>query len=152
MPQDEEPIMNLLREMHAEEAVEPVDELKVLLTLRRLLYRDGGIVGIIRSGRDIEGTIGLSLDEVWYSSSQHINKLWLFVPPKYRKTPHAKSCMEFGRWYSDQVGVPLMSGEVCTKGTEKRVELVGRQMPTLGRLFVYNARITLDLPTVVVSS
>lgn len=140
MPEDEDPIMVLLIAMHAEESAEPVDEVKVRFTLRRLIERDRGVVGIIRGKARIEGTIGLDLDTVWYSSAKHLNKLWLYVHDEHRKSTHAKTMLEFSKWYSDQVGIPLMADELCGPNTDAKVKLVGRQLPESGKMFVYNPR------------
>lgn len=143
--------MDLLDQMHGEESTEPVDRIKVRMTLRRLLHRDYGIVGVIRGKTHIEATVGLDVSAPWNSSKQHLKKIWLFVHPSHRKSPHAKSCLEFARWYSDQVGIPLWAEEICTPVTEKRVELVGRQMPAVGKVFIYNARVAVDMPLVAVT-
>lgn len=144
------PLMDLLRIMHAEESVEPVDEDKVLQTLWRLINHDGGIVGVIRGDDGIEGTVGLSLHELWYTSARHLSKLWLFVPPEYRRTTHCKLMLQFSKWYSDEVGIPLMGEEIVMPTTEKRVELVGRQLPEFGRMFLYNRRAPAEVEAVAV--
>jgi hypothetical protein len=135
--------MSLLRAMHAEESVEPVDENKVRYILQRLLYQSGGVVGVIRGKDGIEGTVGIALDTVWYSSAQHLKKLWLFVHPDCRKSTHAKSMLEFSKYYADHVGVPLMTDEICGPNTEAKVKLVSRQLNESGKTFLYNRRETL---------
>lgn len=137
---EEQQLMDLLRIMHGEESVEPVDEDKVHQTLLRLINHDGGIVGVIRGSDGIEGTVGLCLNQLWYSSAKHLSKLWLFVPPEYRRTTHCKVMLQFAKWYSDEVGIPLMGEEIVMPTTEKRVELVGRQLPEFGKMFLYNRR------------
>lgn len=140
-PADLMSIMKLLVPMHDEESVEPVDHLKVYYTVERLLRHDGGVVGVIRDKGEIQGTVGLALEEVWYSSSKHLRKLWLFVPEAHRKSFHGRSMLEFSKLYADTIGIPLWADEICTPATEKKVDLVGRQLPQMGHVFLYNRRI-----------
>lgn len=140
VPFDEDPLMLLLDEMLGEEAVDPVDEPKLRLTLRGLLNRRGGVVGVMRGENGIEGTIGLALEQVFYSSAYRLSKLWLYVPPAHRQSTHAKTMILFSKMYSDRLGVPLISEEIFWPNTERRIELIERQMPSLGRLFLYNQR------------
>jgi len=140
VPFDEDPLMALLSDMLREEAIDSIDELKVRMVLRNLLKRRGGVVGVIRGDSGIEGTIGLALDQLYYSSADHLSKLWLYVPVAHRQTSHAKAMLMFSKMFSDSVGIPLIAEEIVMPGTERRLGMVERQMPAFGRVFLYNQR------------
>lgn len=142
LPADADELLLLLNVRQSEEAADLVDPGKLVSTLTKLMRRDGGVIGVIRGPNGIEGTVGMNLDSLWYSSAVHLNVLWLYVPVAHRRSTHCKVLLKFCKSWSDEVGVPLAVNEIVVPITEQRVELVGRQMPALGKTFLYNRRVT----------
>jgi hypothetical protein len=136
VPADAEPMMILLREMHAENGLAPLDEQKVRNTLMRGLTGDGAIVGIIRSDGIIAASVGLFISRWWYSEASHVEDLWSFVSENYRKSEYAKNLLVWSKHAAKVLGQPLLMGVLSSERTQAKIKLYQRQLGApVGALF-----------------
>jgi len=126
--EDMDQLMNMCREMHSENGVFTMNEVKVHDTLQRALNRRGAIVGVIDNDKELEASIYLMVATHWYSDQMHLNELWNYVRPTYRRTDNAKKLISFAKRCSNESGLPLVIGVVSNTRTEAKVRLYERQL------------------------
>lgn len=136
-PDDAPAIMDLLRLMHAENGLAPLDEAKVGVMLAQGLARQLAMVGVIGDPGALEATVGLFVCELWYSSALHLEDRWNFVHPDHRAgTLHAPNLIAFAKSSAQRMGIPLLMGITSAHRTEGKVRLYERQMGSaIGALF-----------------
>lgn len=138
LPSDEGAIMDLLRVRHQEEGVGSFDDECVLLTLRRGIYRNFAMVGVVRGkGGAVEASIGLYVDQPWYSKEGYLSDRWAVVGVGFRKSEHAKSMLQFAKWAATELGFPLVMTMIQNEATEGKTKLYERQLPKAGSLFIF---------------
>ena len=136
VPADAEAMMTLLREMHQENGLAPLDEAKVRSTLMRGLTGDGAIVGIIRSDGIIAASVGLFISRWWYSETSHVEDLWSFVSEGHRKSEYAKNLLVWSKHAAESLGQPLLMGVLSSERTQAKIKLYQRQLGApVGALF-----------------
>jgi hypothetical protein len=135
---DEPAIYNLLMLMHREAGTFSFSDRKVRAHMAQGTRHEGGIVGVVDGMNGVEATVGLAITQAWYSEDWHLNELWNFVHPAYRKNGHAAKMVEFSKWCSDNMTIPLVIGAVMNKRTEAKIRLLKRLVPVMGGLFLYN--------------
>lgn len=139
-PREEEDIMQVCRELHEENGLFDMDETMVRAMLRRAFDRRGGIIGVIGGPGAIEAVIFLIISNFWYSQQPHLEELFSYCRPQYRRSGHAKSLVEFAKRCSDELYMPLVIGIVSNIRTEAKVRLYRRQLSEpAGAFFVYNS-------------
>ncbi len=139
-PEDTEPMMVLLREMHAENGIAPLDEEKVRQVLIRGLMGHRAIIGVIRGKSGIEASVGLYIGNWWYSGDEHVEDLWSFVSEPYRRSEHAKALLQWAKHASTFLERPLLMGVLSSERTAAKIKLYERQLgPAIGALFVVRA-------------
>jgi hypothetical protein len=138
-PEDDKPVYELLRRLHAENALGSLAPAKVMAMVRRGTRGEGGVIGIISGESGIEASIGLVMGQWWYSDDWHLEEMWNFVHPDHRRSTHAKKLVEFAKWTSDRLGVPLLLGILTRHRLLPKMRLLQRQVPQVGALFLHNA-------------
>lgn len=93
--------------------------------------------GVVSGPSVIEGAIGLFPTEPWNSSDIYIRAFFHFVHPLYRKSRHAVDLAQFGKWFADLAGVPLVFELLHPERTEAKERLYGRQATRVGGLFLH---------------
>ena len=141
---DEPAIYNLLMLMHREAGTFSFSDRKVRDHMEHATRQKGGIAGIVYGENGVEATVGLSISQAWYSEDWHLNELWNFVHPAYRKKGHAQKLVEFSKWCSDNMTIPLVIGAVLNKRTEAKMRMLKRLVPVMGALFLYNNAPNMD--------
>jgi hypothetical protein len=136
-PSDEQPIYDLLLMLHAENGLVPMSEPKVRTAIQQATAKQGGIIGVVHGPHHIEALTGLFMEQFWYSESWLLMERWNFVHPDHRRTTHAKRLIEFDKWCSDQIGIPLLTGVITNERTEAKVRLYRRQLPYVGGFFLH---------------
>ena len=136
-PADEDGIMSMCRELHAENGPHPLDEDKLRDMLRRAFDRQGGIVAVIGPPDDLRGCIYLSLEPVWFSQDYQLSELFNFVRPEHRRSGYAKALILYAKQCADALGIDLMIGVLSNIRMEAKVRLYGRLVPKAGEFFVY---------------
>lgn len=144
-PSDEDEVFAMLLQLHAENGVFKVDEEKVRDFIRHGTEQRGGIIGVIRGETKIEASVGLTLDQWWYTKDWCLSERWNFVLPEHRRSSHAIQLIEYAKWCAERLKMPLQMGIISTHQTEAKIRLYGRRMRPVGGLFMYNAP---DLPGV----
>lgn len=135
---DMDAIMKLCRQLARENAIFPMSEEKVHTAIERAIRKDGGVMGVIGRIGELEGMMMLTVGQMWYTDQLHLEELFSFVPPKYRRSENAKKLVEWGKKMSDDLGVPFFVGVTSTLRTEAKVRLYRRMLGTwLGCYFVY---------------
>lgn len=141
VPADAPALLALLKLMHAETGMAPLDDLRVRQMIWRGVTQQEAVIGVIRGKgpRHIEGSIGLFTDRLWYSARDHLADFWNFVAEPHRKSTHAKNLIEFAKWAALTVDRPLVMSMMANERTAAKLRLYERQLPKAGALFVFNA-------------
>lgn len=139
-PQDEDEVMQLCRDLWAENGIFSLNETKVRATLQNAFVKRGGILGVVGSPGKIEGLIYMVISTFWYSDDPHLEELFLYVKPEYRKTKDAIDLMRFAKWCTQMTGFKLVIGVLSTERTKGKVRLYERQFDNpAGNFFIYDA-------------
>lgn len=137
---DEPEIMEVCRALHRENGLFSMSEDKVRAYLKRAFERQGAIIGVIGPAGKIEGAIYLMISDYWYSDEWHLEELFSFVLPQYRRSNNAKALLHFAQRCSDELKIPAMIGIISNERTQAKIGLYQRQLGTaIGAYFVYNA-------------
>lgn len=135
---DEAGIFSLLLMMHRECGLFSISDHKVRETLRKGTKQEGGIIGVVDGPDGIQATVGLTIMQAWHSDDWFLNELWSFVHPTHRKDGHAPKLLNFSKWCSDNMLLPLLIEMVSNKRTEAKMRLIKRSMPYGGAFFIHN--------------
>ena len=136
--EEEEEVMALCRDLHKENGLFLMDDEKVRAMLRKAFNREGGILGAIGSPGSIEALIYILVSSFWYSNESHLEELFTYVAPQYRKSRNAVELMHFAKWCVDQSGLPLVIGILSNERTAGKVRLYQRQFDKpAGNFFFY---------------
>lgn len=137
-PSEEQDVMRLCRSLHEENGIFDIDEDMVRAMLLRAFNRQGGIIGVIGEPGHLEAAIYMLLSHHWYSREPHLEELFNYVVPEFRKTSHAKSLIAFAKRCSEEMNLKLVIGVVSNIRTEAKVRLYQRQLGTpAGAFFVF---------------
>jgi len=139
---DENEIFDLLCLLHKENAMAEMDEEKVWDKIKTTLHRPenikNGVIGVIKNEGKIEAISALIPSQWWYSQRWFLEDICNFVHPSFRRSNHAKDLLNFDKWCSEQLGMPLLIGILSTIRTEPKVRLFSRQLQPVGALFIYD--------------
>lgn len=133
-------IYDILMLLHEENGLFMLDETKTRQTIADLLTPPKGIVGVIDGPKGLDGLIGLYVTEWWYTRQPHITEFFTFVKKEARRSTHAKRLIEFAKWVSDGLGLPLHIGIITTHRSEAKQRLYRRLLPQVGGYFLYNGQ------------
>jgi GNAT superfamily N-acetyltransferase len=142
-PQDYEGIMRLGRMVWHENGVFGLNEEKAANSLLPLLFKDGGIVGVIGPSDNPEAAVVLRIANYWYADESFLEEVCVFVHPNFRsaKGGRARHLVEFAKRVADDIGMPLMIGVLSNTRTEAKMRLYERQFgKPSGVYFLYNAK------------
>lgn len=136
-PEDEDSIYALLMLLWKENGLFELTEAKVREAIRKATERRGGIIGVIEGPNGLEASVGLHLEQLWYSDDWWLVEYWNFVREEYRRSTHARRLIEFSKWCADNLGLDLFMGIVTNERTEAKVRLYRRQLPYVGGFFLH---------------
>lgn len=140
-PEDEEEIMAICRELHAENALCSMDEEKVRMRIRECTEQRGGIIGVIGDRGRIEGMICLVLLQMWYSSDWIIDEQFNYVLPNHRRSSNASELIIFSKACAEQLKLPLLIGILSNERTEAKIRLYERKLGApAGAYFLVGAK------------
>lgn len=129
---EEDELMEMCREIHAENGLVSMDETKVREMLNKAFNKEGGIVGVIGEPGNLEAVIMIIMTSQWSSSDTHLEELFAYVRRPFRtkfkgakttKMPHAEALVRFAKKCSDEIGVPLIIGIVTNNRMAGKVRL-----------------------------
>lgn len=141
LPDEEEQIMDLCRRLHQENGLFTLHEGRVRDIIRMATSKKGGFLGVIgEPGEKIEGIICMIISLFWYSEDWHLEELFSYVHPDFRKSTNAKNLISFAKRCSDELKIPLVIGVISNDRTEQKVRLYQRQFDKAnGAFFVYGS-------------
>ncbi len=129
---EEEEIMEMCREIHAENGLVSMAEDKVRAMLHKAFNKEGGIIGVIGKPGSLEAIIMIVMTSFWSSDDTHLEELFAYVRRPFRtkfngadtiKMPHAEALVNFAKKCSDDIGVPLVIGIITNKRMAGKVRL-----------------------------
>lgn len=132
MKAEEEELMEMCREIHAENGLVSMAEDKVRSMLNRAFNKEGGIIGVIGKPGSLEAIIMIVMTNFWSSNDTHLEELFSYVRRPFRtkyngpdtiKMPHAEALVNFAKKCSDDIGVPLVIGIITNKRMAGKVRL-----------------------------
>jgi len=139
--QDDDRVFDHLLKLYNENSLFPISGKKVMEAIKTATEGRGGIIGLIEgAGGNIEASVGLFIETFWYTDALNLSERWNYVEPDHRKSTHAKKLIEFSKWSSEKIGIPLFMGIVSNIRTDAKVRLYRRQLPYLGAFFAYGMK------------
>lgn len=133
----------MARLVHNENGLFDLNEDKVVAMLRPALYRIRGICGVIGEQDKLTGVILLRLSSYWYSNTEFLEEMCVFVHPDYRHATggRASKLIEFAKKAADSLEMPLMIGVLSNDRTDAKIALYERHFgPQAGAFFLYGAK------------
>lgn len=137
-PKDEDALIRLMKEAFLEQPIFPLNEQKMREKIRLGTERKNGVVGVVDGPNGIEGYIIMCMAQYWYSDAWHLEELSNFVHPDHRRSTHAKDLINFAKWFTEQLGLPLLLGIMSTQRLDAKIRLYRRQVQPAGAVFVHN--------------
>jgi hypothetical protein len=140
-------IFNLGRLLFKENAIMDWSDERIARWVEMAIQGDRAVIGVIGEVGRLEGMIHLFVSNFWYTDESHLEELYNFVHPDYRKSNNAKALLEFaknaakGVETSKGVGVPLMVGIISNHRTEQKIKLYQRRLgKPSGAYWLFNAK------------
>lgn len=138
-PCDMPQLMELCRALHDENGWFDMSMDKVHGMLMHHYDRTGGMIGVIGPPHELQGAIVMQMSQMWYSDRWHLEELFSYVPPQFRRSDNAKKLIDFAKQCAVEIGVPLLIGIISNERTEAKVELYRRRLgKPAGAFFVAN--------------
>lgn len=136
---EEEAVMQMCRELHAENGIFSLAEHKVRSLLQRAFNQQGGFLGVIGRPDNLEGMIYLQVTSMWYTDDPCLEELYTFVRSDYRRSKNAVYLLHFSKWCAETTKLPLFIGVISNEQTERKVQLYQRQFSRpAGNFFLYD--------------
>jgi hypothetical protein len=123
---EEEDLMKMCRELHSENGLFSFSEDKVREILRRSFEKRGGMIAVVGAPGHLEAMIYLAITQFYYTDDFHLEELWNYVRPAYRKSQHAKSLLLWARSMSDRLRLRLLIGVVSNTRLASKIRLYSR--------------------------
>jgi hypothetical protein len=124
---DEADLLALCKELHTENGLFSMDDDMVKEMLDRAFEKRGGIIGVIDDGGKIAACLYMLISNFWYSREHHLEELFSYVRPAFRKTPYASSLLTFAQDCSKTLAIPLVIGVLTNSRMEAKVKLYSRK-------------------------
>ena len=97
---------------------------------------DHAVAGIARENGRIVASIGLSINQLWYSDEFLLADIWHYVAPTHRRTPYAKTLLRFAKTYADKTSLPLVMTVTTDPQMAPKIRLYSREFEEYGGAFV----------------
>ncbi len=137
---DEAGLLELCRALHADNGIFEMEDDLVREMFKRAFDRQGGVIGVIDGKNELAAAILMALSHFWYSRQTHLEELFAFVKPSYRKSNYARELLDFAKECQRTLGVPLFTGIVTNKRTEAKVMMYRKKLGApAGAFFVVGA-------------
>jgi GNAT superfamily N-acetyltransferase len=137
-PGDLDEMCALIKVMHDENGVGRLDQSKVRGAISEVIA-SGGCLVAKQDGR-IVGSVGLIMDEWWYSSEKALIDRWFFVHPDHRKFGHATRLIAAMKAAADTSGLPVVLQVSSTVDTLSKLKFFKRHLTPLGGAFIHMPR------------
>ena len=142
VPEDRPEILAMCREMHAEHGMFSMSDERINNLLDRAFHHQGGVIGVIgpRGGR-LEASVYMLISSMWYSDDFHLEELWNFVRPDYRKVNNGgnvRELLSFAKRCGDELHIPVLIGIMSNVRTKAKVDLYTRLLgEPMGAFFLH---------------
>jgi len=142
---DESQLMSLCRALHQDNGIFTMDDDLVYRMLHSILQPEqdkvgGGVIGVIDGDDELAAAICIMFSHFWYSHDVHLEELFNFVRPEYRRTTYGREMLEFAKRCQQTLGLPLFTGIVTNKRLEAKVTMYRKKLgPPAGAFFVVGA-------------
>jgi N-acetylglutamate synthase-like GNAT family acetyltransferase len=133
-PEDIADIFFLLKEMHGETPLLPIDEAKVLTTINELLAT--GIVLVAERDGRIIGTTAAGRRTWWFSDKEVLGDYWTFVRKPNRRSKAAVLLIRELKRQAEIADLPLMMGVFTFDQVKRKNRLFRRHFLAVGETFV----------------
>ena len=154
--EDEDALMNMVREMHPEAALKtadgaplPLDESLARSHLHRAIVPNRNSddlpawIGLAAEDGQILGSVYLSLETLWYSSKPVLLENWLFVARDSRRSNIAASLIDFGKKSADAARATLIVGHMSSGREAAKGRFYRRHVgPQIGGYYAYHGATT----------
>lgn len=153
--EDEEALMSMVREMHPEAALRTADGAPLALdedmvrgTLHRAIIPNRNSddlpawIGIAADANQIQGSIYLSLEMLWYSQQPVLVERWLYVYRNSRRSNIAASLIDFAKKSADAARTTLIVGHMSAGREEAKNRFYKRHVgPQIGAYYAHNGEV-----------
>lgn len=139
---DTEALFSLCKQLHEENGLFSFSGDKVRDLMDKALAGNAALMGVIGEPGKPEACIYLTIECPYYSDDMHMMELWNFVaPPRQKRAGHAKRLLEWAKYCSDEMQLPLVTGILSNQRVEAKVRLYERQLERAGAFFIYNRKL-----------
>jgi hypothetical protein len=138
VPADRPALVELTTLLHAENGLFSLSLPKRDALLDRYYDQKGSIIGVIGEVGEPIASIYLALTQPEYTDDWAIVEVWNFVSAEHRHSTHAKHLIEYAKFVSTEMRLPLMIGILSNHRTEAKVRLYERTLDKVGAYFVWN--------------
>jgi GNAT superfamily N-acetyltransferase len=139
--EDAPEVMDICREVHEEIGIFDMSERKVREALDEAFFHRGGIVGVIGDPGNIEGCIMLRIGQLWYTEGWHLQEMFSFVRPEYRRSRNAIYLVDFAQKCAKELKLNLLIGILSDERTQAKIKLYERKIGRpAGAFFKFNGR------------
>lgn len=118
----------------------PFDAVKAKQTLRRAFSQDGVWIGVVGTPENIEASVGLFVNQPFFSTGSFLAEMWTCVSPDHNGgAVHVERLVAFAKSFADVLGFPLVMGVVARDRVDAKMRLFDRivgQSPS-GNFYVY---------------
>lgn len=134
-------IFELGKLLFKENAILDWSESRIRAAVDRAIRGEGAVIAVIGDVGRLEGMIYLFVAKFWYTNSPHLEEVYNYVHPDYRKSNNAKDLLDFAKRAAESMNVPLMIGIVSNHRTEQKIRLYQRRLgKPSGAYWLYNAK------------
>jgi hypothetical protein len=134
-------LLEMGRALHAENAMMPLSEDRIRAAAWRAIRQDRAMVGVIGPVGALEGMIYLTIGQFWYTDKPHLEELYAYVLPEFRRSTNAKALVEFAKRSSERLKVPLLIGIISNDRTAAKIRMYKRQLgEPAGAWFLHNGK------------
>lgn len=132
-------LIDMGKTLHEENGLLNVSIDRIIATAVKAVTQNGMIIGVIGEVGALEGMICLAVSNYWYTEDMHLEELFSFVRPEYRRSKNAKALVAFAKENAKKLKVPLLIGIISNTRTEAKVALYQRMLgKPAGAYFLWN--------------
>ncbi len=129
---DEDALIHLCRELHAENAAFSWCEEKVRQGIQEAIRPHPNIpriIGVIGPPKaPLEGAIYLQATQEWFTNDWALMEIFNFVPKPYRASTNACDLINYAKGCANAMRMKLIIGILSTHRTEAKVRLYSRHL------------------------
>jgi GNAT superfamily N-acetyltransferase len=121
-------LLELSTLIHEENGFMPYSPQRVEALIARAVAQDRLIMGVIGPVGGIEGITCVTIGQFYYTDDLHLEEVFTYVRPEYRKSDNMKALIEFDKEAANRIGVPFLTGVISTNRTAAKIRLYERRL------------------------